>query len=134
MVVYQYGRHLFIRRIDMKTTKIVQSRFIKGSDGFETSAEFNEAMMELAEMNPKFERDGNSFWIFYSVEKTEAENIVEEHELAGENAHCIECPFCIRDLNRFGNPDGSKKHATCGKTGERVRIDSRVCERYYTER
>ena len=118
----------------MKTTKIVQSRFIHGSDGFETSAEFNQVMMELSDLNPKWERDGNSFWIFYSVEKTEAENIVEEHELKGERKHCEECPFIIRDLNRFGNVDGVKKHATCGKTGERVRIDSRVCEKYYTER
>ena len=118
----------------MKTTKIVQSRFIQGADGFETSAEFNQAMMELAEMRPTYERDGNSFWIFYCVERTEAENIVEEHELKGEHAHCEDCPFIIRDLNRFGNVDGVKKHATCGLTGERVRIDSRVCERFYTER
>lgn len=118
----------------MKTTKIVQSRYIDGSDGHEVSAEFNQVMMELADLNPKWEREGNSFWIFYSVEKTEAENVIEMHEMAGENAHCIECPFCIRDLNRFGVVDGVKKHATCGKTGERIRIDSRACERYYTEK
>lgn len=118
----------------MKHTKIVQSRFIDGSDGHEVSAEFNQAMMELADLNPKWEREGNSFWIFYSVEKTEAETIVEEHELAGEDAYCIGCPYCIRDLNRFGNTDARKKWATCGKTGERVRIDKSVCEIYYTER
>ena len=118
----------------MKTTKIIQSRFIHGSDGFETMAEFNQTMMELADLNPKWERDGNSFWIFYSVEKTEAETVVEEHELKGEYAHCGECPFIIRDLNRFGNIDARKKWATCGKTGERVNIESRVCEEYYTER
>jgi hypothetical protein len=118
----------------MKTTKIVQSKFIQGADGFESSAEFNQAMMELAELNPTFEREGNSFWIFYYVTQTEPENIVEEHELNGENAHCADCPFIVRDLNRFGKVDGVKKHATCGLTGERVRIDSRVCEAYYTER
>lgn len=117
----------------MRHTKVTQSRFISGQDGFETAAEFNQVMMELADMNPKWERDGNSFWVFYSVEITEAENIVEEHELAGEYAHCIDCPRCMRDLNRFGNPDTRKKWATCTKTGERVRIDSTVCESYYTE-
>ena len=116
----------------MKTIKTVQSRFIKGSDGYEASAEFNEAMMELAEMNPKFEREGNSFWIFFTVEKTEAEDIIEEHECAGENAHCIDCPFLLRDTNRFGNIDGRKKWATCGKTGERTNIESRACDIYHS--
>ena len=115
----------------MKTIKTIQSRFIDGSDGHEVSAEFNQAMMELAELNPKWERDGNSFWIFYSVEKVEAENIVEEHEMAGESAHCIDCPYLLRDTNRFGNIDGRKKWATCGKTGERTNIESRACEIYH---
>ena len=116
----------------MKRTKIVQTRFICGTDGHETAEEFNQAMMELADLNPKYEREGNAFWIFFTVEKTEAETVVEEHELAGDNAHCLECPYVVRDLNRFGNVDTRKKWATCGKTGERVRIDSRVCESYYT--
>ena len=117
----------------MKTKKVIQSRFIDGTDGHEAAAEFNEAMMELAELNPKFERvDGNSFWIFYSVEMTEPENIVEEHEMAGENAHCLDCPYMMRDLNRFGNIDARKKWGTCGKTGERTNIDSRACEIYHS--
>lgn len=116
----------------MKTTKVVQSKFIQGSDGFETSAEFNEVMRELAYLNPKWERDGNSFWIFYSVEVTEEETLTEVHEAAGEKAHCIDCPFCVRDLNRFGNIDGRKKWATCSKTGERTNIDSRACEIYHS--
>lgn len=115
----------------MKTTKVFQSRFIEGSDGHDTAAEFNEAMMELADMNPKYERNGNSFWIFYQVEKVEPENIIDVHELAGETAHCLDCPFIVRDLNRFGNIDERKKWATCGKTGERVRIDTRACEIYH---
>lgn len=117
----------------MKTKKVIQSRFIDGSNGgHEAAAEFNEAMMELAEMNPKFERvEGNSFWIFYSVEMTEPENIIEEHESAGEKAHCIDCPYMMRDLNRFGNIDARKKWGTCGKTGERTNIESRACEVYH---
>ena len=118
----------------MKSKKIVQTRFIDGSDGHDTAAEFNQTMMELADLNPRFERDGKSFWIFYSVEIVEAEDIVEEHELQGESHRCIECPFLIRDLNRFGNPDVTHKHGTCGKSGQRVRIDGLICDKYYTER
>ena len=116
----------------MKHTKVIQSRFIDGTDGHDACAEFNQVMMELAELNPKFERNGNSFWIFYSVEMTEPENIVEEHEMAGENAHCLDCPYMMRDLNRFGNIDARKKWGTCGKTGERTHIDSRACEIYHS--
>ena len=115
----------------MKHTKVIQSRFIDGTDGHDACAEFNQAMMELAELNPKFERNGNSFWIFYSVEMTEPENIIEEHEAAGENAHCLDCPYMMRDLNRFGNIDARKKWGTCGKTGERTNVDSRACEIYH---
>lgn len=118
----------------MKSTKAFQARFIDGSDGHDTCAEFNQTMMELAYLNPRFEREGNSFWIFYSVEMYEAENLVEAHELNGENHKCIECGFCQRDLNRFGQVDVTHKHATCGKSGKRIRIDSTVCDEYYRER
>lgn len=117
----------------MKTTKIFQSRYIDGSDGHDAAAEFNEAMIELADMNPKFERDGRSFWIFYQVEKALPENIVEEHELAGDTAYCGRCPYIVRDLNRFGRVDERKMWASCSKTCERTRIDSRACEIYYRE-
>ena len=92
---------------------------------------FNEAMNELAELNPTYERDGNVFWIHYTVIKTEPETLAERREMEGERAHCIDCMYCMRDLNRFGNIDGRKKWATCGKTGERTNIDSTACETYY---
>ena len=115
----------------MKTIKIHQTRFIDGENGHESAAEFNQVMMDLAELNPTYEREGKSFWIFYTVEKSEYENIIEEHEAAGENAHCIDCPHLTRDLNRFGNIDGRKKWGTCAKTGERTCVDSRACEIYH---
>lgn len=118
----------------MKSKKIVQTRFIDGSDGHDTAAEFNQTMMDLADLNPSFERDGHSFWIFYSVEINEPEDLIEEYELKGESHRCIECPYLIRDLNRFGNPDVTHKHGTCGKSGKRVRIDGYVCETFYKER
>ena len=116
----------------MKTTKIVQTRFINGSDGHDTAAEFNEAMMELANLNPRFEREGNSFWIFYSVIQEEPETIAEKHEMEGEKAHCGDCPFFMRPMNRLGLIDGRAKHGTCGKEGTREHIDSCACDYYYT--
>lgn len=123
-----------VRSVDMRSKKIVQTRFIDGSDGHDTAAEFNQVMMDLADLNPSFERDGKSFWIFYSVEINEPEDLIEEHVLKGETNRCIECPYLIRDLNRFGNPDVTHKHGTCGKSGKRVRIDGYVCEIFYKER
>ena len=116
----------------MKTTKIVQTRFINGSDGHDTAAEFNEAMMELANLNPRFEREGNSFWIFYSVIQEEPETIAEKHEQEGERAHCGDCPFFVRPMNRLGLIDGRAKHGTCGKSGQREHIESCACDYYYT--
>ena len=115
----------------MRTKSIPQTKVIAGNTPQETAMLFNEAMTELADLNPKYERDGNVFWIYYTVVKTEAETIVEQHEMMGERAHCIDCPYLMRDLNRFGSIDGRKKWATCGKNGERTHVDSTVCEEYY---
>ena len=115
----------------MKTTKIIQTRFINGSDGHDTAAEFNETMIELANLNPTFERDGNSFWIFYSVITEEPETIAEQHEVEGEKAHCGDCPYYMRPVNRLGNVDGRAKYGTCGKSGTREHIDSCACDDYY---
>lgn len=117
----------------MKTIKYSQSRFIDGSDGHETAAEFNEAMIELAGLNPKWEREGNSFWIFYTVEYEEPENLKDIYELKGVKACCIDCPYIVRDLNRFGTVDGRKKSAVCGKTGARTNVENRACEIYYRD-
>lgn len=115
----------------MITKSIPQMRAVSGSTPQETAMLFNQAMAELADLNPTYERDGGVFWIYYTVVKSEPETIVEEYELKGERAHCIDCPYLMRDLNRFGSIDGRKKWATCGKSGERTNIDSTACEEYY---
>jgi len=115
----------------MKTTKIVQSRFINGADGHDTQEEFNQAMRELAFLNPRFEREGNSFWIFYSVIQEEPETLAEKHEMEGERAHCGDCPYFMRPTNRFGSIDGRAKHGTCGLHGTREHIESSACDDYY---
>lgn len=115
----------------MRTQSVPQMRAICGNSPQETALLFNEAMQELAPFNPKYERDGGVFWITYTVVTNEAETLSEKYELKGETATCAECPKCVRDLNRFGEVDTRKKWATCGATGERVRIDARACDIHY---
>lgn len=115
----------------MKQQSVQQIRAICGNTPQETALLFNEAMQELAPLNPKYERDGGIFWITYTVVTVEAETLSEEHELAGDAATCGDCPRCIRDANRFGNADARKKWATCSSIGERVRIEGSACDIYY---
>ena len=119
--------------VNMKRHTVTQIRAISGSTPAETALLFNETMTELAQLDPTFERDGNTFWIYFKVEKLEAENIADENELLGKGIKCEECPLCIRDVNRFGDIDVRKKWATCGKTGNRCRIDLSACEICYRE-
>ena len=125
------GRIFFVKEYVMKTITKHRVEAITGDTPQEAAALFNEAMDRLAELHPTFEREGCTFWIHYKVIHQEAETIAEANELAGNTAHCLECPFIIRDLNRFGNIDARKKWATCGKTGERTNIECRACDIYY---
>lgn len=115
----------------MRTNTFTQIKVIAGNTPQETAMLFNEAMMELADLHPTYERDGSMFWIYYTVEQTACETLREEHEEQGEYAKCIDCPYLMRDLNRLGNIDARKKWGTCGKTGERTNVDSRACETYH---
>jgi hypothetical protein len=115
----------------MKTITKHRVEAITGDTPQEAAALFNEAMDRLAELNPTFEREGCTFWIHYKVIHDEAETLAEMNELAGNTAHCEECPFVIRELNRFGNIDARRKWATCGKTGQRTNIECRACDIYY---
>lgn len=115
----------------MKRHIVTQMRVVEGATASETALLFNEAMSELACLDPTWEREGNTVWIYYRVEHMEAESLADEADLAGESIKCGACPFCIRDVNRFGDADLRKKWATCSKTGERCRIDATACEIYY---
>lgn len=115
----------------MKRHIVTQMRVVEGATASETALLFNEAMSELARLDPTFEREGNTVWIYYRVEHMEAETLAEKASLAGESGKCDDCPFCIKDRNRFGDIDVRKKWATCDRTGERCRIDATACEIYY---
>ena len=116
----------------MRHITITQVRPVTGNTPQEAAMLFNEAIMELAPLHPSYVREGDTYYITYTIEYREAENICDEYELKGEGAKCVDCPHCVRDLNRFGDIDVRKKHATCtAKEGMRIRIDSSACEIYY---
>lgn len=115
----------------MKTRSIFQTKAVTGTTPEETAMLFNEAMQELADLHPTYERDGNTFWIYYTVVVNEAETLSEKCEESGEKATCLDCPFLLRDCNRFGNIDARKKWGTCTKTGERTHIEGSACDEYY---
>lgn len=118
----------------MKNITIPQVRPITGTTPEEAAMLFNEAIVELAPMRPQWTREGDTYYITYTIEYNEAETLAEEYELKGECHKCEECPFCVRDLNRFGQPDARKKWATCVKRGERTSLKASVCDDYYRER
>ena len=115
----------------MKTITKHRMEAVTGDTPEEAAALFNEAMDRLAELNPTFEREGCTFWIHYKIIHNVAETASDQIELEGRPSRCIECPFLIRDTNRFGGVDARKKWGTCGKTGERVRIGANACDIFY---
>ena len=110
---------------------VTQVKVISGNTPEETAAIFNSTMQELAMLNPKYERDGSVFWIYYSIEAKEPETLAEAFENKGEGRRCGDCPFCMRGLNRFGQVDGRKTKATCSKTGTQVYVWNSACDEYY---
>ena len=117
----------------MKSTTIPQVRAVSGSTPQESAHLFNEAMKELAHLHPTFEKEGNTFWIFYSMQINEAETLADAYDLKGMKTNCKACPHCIRDRNRFGDIDARKVYGTCAMTGERVRLREAACDIYYEE-
>jgi hypothetical protein len=113
---------------------IPQMRPITGSTPEEAAHKFNEAIIELAPLHPTFTREGDVYYIQYTIEIKEAETTADEHELKGEHHTCKECPHCIRDRNRFGDIDARKVYGTCAINGERVRLRADVCDTFYEER
>ncbi len=68
-------------------------------------------------------------YIYYDVNKTVPEDLLELFEiLDGNKHHCEECPHFEKD------PDKRKKWHICGYYHKQTRIDSRACEQFYRER
>ena len=135
-VLANKGRHSFFikRSINMKRIVIPQMRPVTGSTPEEAANRFNEAMTELAWLHPTFVREGDIYYIQYTVELVQAETKSESYELKGDKATCKVCPHCIRDRNRFGDIDARKVYGTCDQSGERVRLREMACDIYYEER
>lgn len=117
----------------MKRTKYTQCAVCAGKDYDESARIFNEKMQELMEMKPRFERDGNVFLIFYTVEEIVPEGLAEEMELQGIKHVCAECEHFKVPLNRHGQPDGRKKKILCERAHQLATPGDRVCDIFYEE-
>ena len=116
----------------MKSITIPQVECVEGRTRQEAVLKFNKRMIELACVNPTWEREGDVFWITYNKLVEEPEDIVEEHELKGECLHCIDCPFCDRVVDIYGNVDTRVKWGKCMKYGMvSVNLNKRVCAAYW---
>lgn len=115
----------------MRREKYVQCAACIGATLEESVAIFNQEMHRLRSYSPTFERCGDGFLIYYTMEERMPETVVEAKALKGIRHTCGDCTRCMRELNRFGEVDQRKKHAMCERTGERVRVDSEVCDDFY---
>ena len=116
----------------MITKSIPQTRAVSGNTPQETELLFNQTMTELADLNPTYERDGNVFWVYYTIVKNEPETVVEEHEMKGEYRYCEDCPYCDRVVDIYGNIDPRVKWGKCMKYGmTSVNLNKRVCAAYW---
>ena len=116
----------------MNISMIPQVECIEGKTRQEVVMKFNKRMVELAYVNPSWEREGDVFWITYNKLAEEPENVVEEHEMKGESLHCIDCPYCDRVTDIYGNKDARVKWGKCRKYGmASVNLNKKVCSAYW---
>ena len=109
----------------MKITTIPQVECVEGRTRQEAVLKFNKRMIELACVNPTWEREGDVFWITYN-------KLIEEHELKGEYRYCEDCPYCDRVVDIYGNIDARVKWGKCTRYGMvSVNLNKRVCAAYW---
>lgn len=116
----------------MQRHSIKQVEAVTGSTPQELANNYNEAMRRLQGCHPKDEWHGDVVYIYYFCDEEIAECLVDEHDLLGDHHICKECPYCTMQLNRHGEVDVRYKWAVCGKNGEPTRVDSPVCDTYYS--
>ena len=116
----------------MNIYMIPQVECIEGKTRQEVALKFNKRMVELAYANPSWEREGDVFWITYKKLAEEPENVVEEHEMKGVSLHCIDCPYCDRVIDIYGNKSARVKWGKCMKYGmSSVNLNKKVCRAYW---
>jgi hypothetical protein len=111
----------------MNIYMIPQVECIEGKTRQEVVLKFNKRIAELAYANPSWEREGDVFWITYKKLAEEPESVVEE-----ETLHCIDCPYCERITDIYGNKDARVKWGKCMKYGTAsVNLNRKVCKAYW---
>ena len=116
----------------MQNTKYTQVKAIIGENPVDAAEKFNDAMRDLKGFSDlKYEREGNTFLIYYTVSEAIPETIAETREMEGNCGFCKDCEHCRRDVTRFGITDQRKKWARCVWHDKPVMINSSACDDYY---
>lgn len=119
----------------MRNKSIPQVLAIVGESPVDAANKFNQAMRDLKDFgNLSYEREGNTFLIYYTISETLPESIAEAYELEGCSGTCGECKQCRRDVTRFGIVDQRKKWGRCVYHDKPVMITSNACDDYYTKK
>lgn len=111
----------------MKTDKVTQVICISETDAAAFEERMNDALSSLA--NPEILFDPNRSFtavIVYNVRRDVPESVLELFNMVDGSHHsCSECPRCVEQT------DQRRKWTTCSATGQPIRIDGSVCEKYY---
>ena len=118
----------------MRQNTYTQVMAIVGENPMDAAEKFNQAMRDLKDFsNLSYEREGNTFLIYYTISEQLPESIAEAYEMDGTNSVCAECKHCRRDVTRFGIVDQRKKWGRCVYHDKPVLISSPACDEFYTK-
>lgn len=118
----------------MKQVSYEQAVAVVGSDPAQTAKKLSETLVELRECHPRYDRvDGCTFFVYYTIDEEIPENNADRMKLRGLRLSCGDCPHCIREMTRFGEPDMRKKTGFCDLKERKIFFTSEACERRYNE-
>ena len=113
----------------MKIVTRTKCRTISARTSKEFDRKFNEATMELEDVELRWDTAPNTVHLLYTVTEKIAEIVKEEYEeILGERYYCKDCPYFKRGKNKRCGSQG------CEKEVDRNAVDyTPACELFYKE-
>lgn len=119
----------------MRTESYKQVKPIMAKNPVEAATKFNEAMYELRDLNPTFDRVSESvFYIYYQKTVDVIESIIDEYNSKGIYLKCKECPYFELPKNMDGSIDKRAKNGYCTYHERNKAAWSSACEVLYLEK